>query len=302
MNSENLRIATLVPAATDIVCALGLGSSIVAVSHECDHPMAEGLAVATSSNVPAAGVGGEASASEVDAAVSAAVAAGQALYGVDTGLLASLEVDLVVSQTICDVCAVRSDHFSHELGPDVAFVDLNATSVEGLYADIEAVAAALGVTDRGEVLNRAVAQRLAAVRGRTRGSTPLRVATIEWTDPLFIGGHWVPEIVELAGGANCLGSAGTPSHRIAASDLLAADPQVVLVLPCGFDLDGAHEEAARMSTTSLVDLPAECQVWALDANRLMSRCTHIVATAVETVAAILSGDEPDGACARRILR
>lgn len=299
---HDLRIAALVPAATDLVAALGLGSNLVAVSHECDHPIAAGLPVVTGSHIPAAGVGGDAQAAKVDAAVSQAVVDGQALYTVDTDLLSTLEVDVIVSQTICDVCAVRRDHFSDRLHPGIGFVDLTATSLAGLYADIDALGATLGVADRAEALKQAIQLRITDVARTSRSSNPKRVATIEWSDPPFVGGHWVPEVVELAGGVNSIGDAGAPSRRMNPTEIIESRPDVMLVLPCGFDLDGAVAEAERMLDSTMSELEPGCEVWALDANRLLSRCTPAIATAVETVAAILSGADVDPHSAIRIER
>lgn len=286
-----MRIATLVPAATDLVAALGLAGDIVAKSDECDHPLVAEASVVTSSRIPAAGVGGDAAAVDVDTAVSATIAAGDALYEVDLAALHELEVDVVVSQTICDVCAVRRDHFADDLPDHVTVIDVTATSLDGLRSDIEALASALDVPGRSAPLIASLDARIAMVRQRVAGRTRPHVVTIEWTDPPFLGGHWVPEMVELAGGTHLLASEGAPSRRCTWDDVVAAEPAIVVVLPCGYDLDGSVAEAERLVADELFD-PATA-VWAIDANALTSRCTTAFATAVEVFGAIVSGDDVD---------
>ena len=294
MSHAPLRIATLVPAATDLVAALGLADAIVARSHECDHPLVADRPVVTSSNVPAAGVGGDTDPAEVDAAVSATLAEGGPLYTVDTDRLAELEVDVVVSQTICDVCAVRRDQFDGELAEHVRVVDVTAVDLDGLRRDITELAAALGVPERADALIGSVDARVQTVRQRAAGRRRPAVATIEWTDPPFVGGHWVPEMVELAGGRHLLTSPGEASRRCGWDDLLGTTggdaAEIVLVLPCGYDLAGTVREAERLVAGPLAG--SDAAVWALDANALTSRCTAAYATAVETIAAIVAGEKP----------
>ncbi len=298
MSHAPLRIATLVPAATDLVAALGLADAIVARSHECDHPLVADRPVATSSNVPASGVGGDADPADVDAAVSASLAEGAPLYSVDTTLLTDLEVDVVVSQTICDVCAVRRDQFDDDLPDSIRVVDVTATDLDGLRRDIRELAAALGVADRADALIATVDGRISAVRQRAAGRRRPKVATVEWTDPPFVGGHWVPEMVDFAGGQHLLTSVGEASRRTTWAELIGDEPDLVIVLPCGYDLDGATTETERLLDGALAETHAE--VWAMDANALTSRCTTAYAAAVEAMGAIVAGEEPAPGSARRV--
>lgn len=276
-----MRIASLVPSGTDIVAALGLADRLVGVSHECDHPCAEGLPVLTRSRVPSAP---EQGAAAVDAAVSAAMAEGGPLYLTDRELLAELAPDLVISQDICDVCAVRGRDAHEALPAGAALVTLRATSVAGLAADLRRVGVAAGVDGAA-----AAETWLEAMAEIDEAGAPRRVLTLEWSDPPFVGGHWVPELVERAGGRNVLAEVGAPSRRVTPEAVAAARADVVLFLPCGYDLAAAAREAEA--------LPAgEAPLWACDANRLFSRCTpEALLGGLRLVSAILRDEQVDPA-------
>ncbi|WP_434425623.1 ABC transporter substrate-binding protein [Nannocystis pusilla] len=290
------RIACLVPAATDLAADLGL--DIVGVSHECDHPIARGLPVLTRSRIAAMHPRGPGPA-EIDLQVSAAVAAGEPLYTVDRAALARLAPDIVLSQAICNVCAARAD--SCDLPPGASLVELAATSLSGLADDVRAVAAAAGVPERGEACLADIAANLAAL---VRPLDRPRTLALEWGDPPFLGGHWVPELVALAGGAHLLSGTGQPSRRASWAEIAAADPDLVVFMPCGYDLAAAAAEAealCRSSPLGRIRCVRAGQLWAVDAVRLFSRCTpRSVTHGAAVLAALLRGDEPPIAQACRI--
>ncbi len=287
------RVACLVPAATDLAAQLGL--EVVGVSHECDHPCARGLPVLTRS-VLAAHPGQPA---EIDRQVSAAVAVGEPLYFVDRAQLAALAPDLVISQSICDVCAARVG--ADELPPGARIVELMARDLAGLAADIRAVATAAGVPACGEAC---LAELTTALASLPRASGRPRVLALEWGDPPFLGGHWVPELITLVGGQHLLSGTGDASRRAAWSEIAAADPDLVVFMPCGYDLAAALAEARTLVATSpLGDLPCVRRgaLWATDAVALFSRCTpHSVVAGATTLAALLRGEPPPPGTAIRV--
>ena len=292
---QSPRVACLVPSATDLAAHLGL--NIVGVSHECDHPRARGLPALTRSAI-AAGPGAHAPA-EIDRQVSAAAASGEPLYTVDRALLSALAPQLVLSQAICDVCAARAD--ACDLPPGARLLELAATDIAGLIADIRAVADAADVAARGEDCIAQLTARLAAVPA---GSARPRVLALEWGDPPFLGGHWVPELVERSGGHHLLAAPGQPSRRATWSEIAAADPDILVFMPCGYGLaESAREAVALCERPEIGALRCVLagQLWATDATALFSRCTpQSVVAGVETLAAIFAARPVDPARACRI--
>lgn len=292
-------VASLIPSGTDIVAALGHADALVGVSHSCDHPAAEGLPVLTRSTVPAAGSPQAAAPGEVDSAVVGAVTAGRALYEADTDRLAELAPDVVLSQDVCDVCAVPGSDAAAGVPEGARLVMLTATTIAELEGDLVAVGEAIGNVEAARRVWGATRDRIDEVRAAVRGAPRPRVLSIEWTDPPFVGGHWVPELVEAAGGEHLLSSAGEASRRLGWSDVAEADPDVILSLPCGYGLaTAAAETQERLADSPLGETRAARNgaVWALDATRLTSRCTPTVADAAATVARILHpglAGEPD---------
>lgn len=290
------RIASLLPSATDLLFDLGLGESVVAVSHSCDHPGAAGLPVLTRSIVDAA-----APQAEIDRAVSEAVRAGRALYVVDGELLDHLNPDLVVTQGVCEVCAVTPGTVEAAVRylpgclPASQVLSLEGRSVAGILDDLRSLAHVAGVGERGERLAAEAKARWQAVRPAP--SAP-RVLTLEWTDPPFYGGHWVPEQVERAGGVNVLGAAGTDSGRATWEGVTALDPDVIVVMCCGYGL--AENEAFARTLLDRADLRAvrEGQLWAVDANALFSRPALGVVRGAEVLAALLRGEASGGRSVR----
>lgn len=258
-----LRIASLVPSATDIAVALGLADCLVGVSHECDNPAVRGrgLPVLTSSVLPMAPAVPPA---EVDAAVAAA--GGAPLYAANVELLRSLAPDVVLTQDVCDVCALPGRDVDVPEG--AVMVTLSARSLAGLEDDLLRVGEACGVSDAAVGL----IQRLRAIRfevmGRIGGARRLKAVSLEWGDPPFVGGHWVPEMVGTAGADHLLVAPGDPSVRSSWDVVGAAEPEVVLFMPCGYSLGQAVDEGR-----GLVGRLPGAAWWAVDASALFSRCT-----------------------------
>src|SRR5688500_8405873 len=200
----SVRIASLVPSATEMLFALGLGDRVAAVTHECDYPPgAEQLPHLTRSVIPE-GLG----AAEIDAAVRERTGRGEALYELDSDTLEALGVDLIVTQAVCEVCAVSFDDVqavAERLPTQPQVISLDPSTLGEVLADVPRLASAAGVDEAGEELAAESAERLEAVEQAVREAARPRVAALEWLDPLFIGGHWVPQMIELAGGLDLLG-------------------------------------------------------------------------------------------------
>ena len=305
-DSASPRVASLIPAGTDIVAALGLGAHLVGVSHECDHGVAAGLPVLTTSSLPSAAADEAPLApTEVDKRVIESVRAGEALYRTDTKLLASLRPDVVIAQDVCDVCAVPERQVAAELPTDCELVVLRATTLEGLAADLRAVGRALGADERAE-------QQIAAIRGGHARVAEIvanrprpRTLTLEWGDPPFLGGHWVPELVHVAGGQHLLVGPGEASRRSTWDEVAATDPDAIVFMPCGYSIEAAAAESRDLlARPEIAQLRAvrEGRWWATDATRLFSRCTPAVVTAVPVLAAILHPEALPAPSGRRAVR
>ena len=289
-----MRIASLIPSGTDLVATLGLSDQIVGVSHECDHPDVAGLPVLTSSVIPAPTEEGPSlPAAEIDHIVSSSVAAGESLYRTDRQLLNALAPDVIVSQDVCDVCAVNATSALEAMCdlPDGAeLVMLTATSVSGLYDDLAALGRALKVDDVANAVIADLREQIGMfyTAGRRRAQKA-RVLTLEWSDPPFLGGHWVPELVEITGAQHVITRPGEPSRRSTWDEITAADPDVIVFCPCGYNLHQASTEALRLGRRPEVAglrAVATGQFYAVDANRLLSRCTTNVIDAIRVFAAL----------------
>jgi iron complex transport system substrate-binding protein len=260
----------LVPSATEMLFALGLGDDVVGVTHECDYPPEATARPRLTRSVLPPGL----TAAEIDAAVREIVGRGEALYELDESLLRTLDVDLIVTQAVCAVCAVSYDDVRAAATrlpstPDVLSLD-PATFAEVL-GDIDRLATAAGATGAGETLRRDLDERLALIDAAVRQNSRERprVLALEWLDPPFVGGHWIPEMVERAGGNDVLGKAGQKSRRATWDELVTAEAEVVVVMPCGYDADRAAREAATYSEV-LAGLGAR-EVYAVDAAASFSR-------------------------------
>ena len=276
----------MVPSATEMLFALGLGDDVVGVTHECDYPPEATARPRLTRSVLPPGL----TAAEIDAAVREIVGRGQALYELDESLLRTLDVDLIVTQAVCAVCAVSYDDVRAVATrlpstPDVLSLD-PATFAEVL-GDIDRLATAAGATGAGETLRRDLDERLALIDATVRQNSRERprVLALEWLDPPFVGGHWIPEMVERAGGKDVLGKAGQKSRTATWDELVTAEAEVVVVMPCGYDANRAAREAATYSEV-LAGLGAR-EIYAVDAAASFSRPGPRLVDGVELLARLL---------------
>ncbi len=224
--------------------ALGLGDRVVAVTHECDYPPgAEQLPHLTRSVIPE-----HLDAREIDEAVRERTSRGEALYELDAETLEDLNVDLIVTQAVCEVCAVSFDDVravAERLPTQPEVISLDPSTLGEVLADIPRLAEAAGVPEAGERLTEELGERLEAVEQAVEGARRPRVAALEWLDPVFIGGHWVPQMIELAGGEDMLGLPGEKSRTAEWSEVEAVAPEVVVSMPCGYYAEQAAAETMR---------------------------------------------------------
>lgn len=289
------RIVSLLPGATETVAALGLESALVGISADCDAPSSILDRPRISQGVIAPGQ----SPQEIDREVREHAATGAPLYRVDAAALAALAPDLVLSQSLCDVCAPTPGGLTAEAVREAEVLSLDATDLDGVLADIARIASAAGAEAAGGALLAGLRRRLRAARHSPRHRP--RVLTVEWPQPLFIGGHWVPEMVQLAGGEP-LGTPGAHSVTVPWQEVVDFAPEVIVVMPCGLGLDAAAATlpalTQRAGWTSLPAVRAGA-VYVVDGNRHFSRPGPGLVTGVEVLAALLAGDGPDPGLARR---
>lgn len=269
-----LRIVSLLPSATEILFGIGAGEEVVGVTHECDYPPeALGLPKLT-----CASTGGGTTSAEIDRHVRAAVHAGSSLYHLDSALLARLDPDLIVTQELCAVCAVSYeivDSAAKRLRSDPRVISLEPACVQDVLANITQLGEITGHSAEARDLVAQLDSRITALRTRTaaRAERP-RTLVLEWTDPPMSAGHWIPELVELAGGIPVLANPGANSRRLDWAAIAAAGPEAVIVAPCGFDLvktRRAIDELGAVDTwRSLVGQLAG-RVLGLDGNAYLSR-------------------------------
>ena len=257
-----MRIASLVPSATEMLFALGLGDAVVAVTHECDYPpAATGLPHLTRSVIPEG-----LPAAEIDRAVRDRTERGEALYELDEDALRRLEPDLIVTQAVCEVCAVSFDDVraaAARLPSRPRVVSLDPSTLGEVLRDLPRLAATAGVPVAGDELASESARRLDAVRDAVAGAPRPRVVALEWLDPPFIAGHWVPQMMELGGGEDPLGLAGEKSRTASWEEVAAARPELVVSMPCGYDAQRAaretldhRDELARLGAARTVAVDA----------------------------------------------
>jgi iron complex transport system substrate-binding protein len=284
------RICSLLPSATEIVYALGLGEQIVAVTHECDYPSdAASKPRVTTSIINSDGL----SSGEIDAAVRESLVQQATIYRLDQDLLADLEPDLVLTQELCDVCAVGFDTVRDAcaaLPAPPRVVSLEPTSLTEVLDSVELVGRLAGALPEAIALRAELVRRIQDVQKAVDGCDRLRVLTMEWIEPVFVGGHWVPEMVEIAGGVDVLGMAGKPSREASWEEITASDPDAIVVMPCGFGLDRSMEEYRK------AELPAQWHdlravksgcVFAVDGSSYFNRPGPRLVDGVEILASIL---------------
>ena len=268
-----LRVVSLLPSATELVCALGAEAELVGISHECDFPACvRTRPVLTRSRLDGAGTSGD-----IDRAVRALVADALSIYAVDERALAELGPDLIVTQALCQVCAVSLDDVKSAVAriarrDGLRVVSLSPTRLADVLDDVERVGEALGRAETAHAKRRELETRIEALAARARSarSRP-RVVSIEWLDPLMLGGLWMPELIELAGGVPLGVRAGEPAPTVTSERLAELAPDVVLVKPCGFSLERALAERALLDTELLPHLPPGARVYVADGSAYFNR-------------------------------
>jgi iron complex transport system substrate-binding protein len=279
-----MRIASLVPSATEALFALGLGDSVVAVTHECDHPAeVADLPRLTSSVIPAG-----LDPADIDARVREVTGRGEALYRLDERVLAELEPDLIVTQALCAVCAVSYDDvraMAARLPGPPRVISLDPESLEEVLGDLTRLAWATGNPRLGERLVKDLRGRLAAIASAVERAPRPRVAALEWLDPVYAGGHWVPEMIAAAGGEDVLGEAGRKSRVVSWEEVEAARPELVIAMPCG--LYAAEAAAQTREHAERLRKLGAARVLAVDAASSFSRPGPRLVDGVELLAHLL---------------
>ncbi len=279
-----MRIVSLLPSTTEILFAIGAGDDVVGVTFECDYPPeARERRIVSTSAMPEG-----LTPAEIDAYVVDAVARGEDLYHLSEDALSGLDADLVVTQDLCAVCAVDvsvvDDALAH-LGCTAEVLTIDPHTLEEVFASIETLGKATGHEPEAAALIAGQRGRLAAVRDRVAGLPRPRVMLLEWTDPPYAPGHWVPEMIEAAGGEPLLGTTGARSVRVTWEAVHAAAPDLVVAAPCGYDLAGARRLADELVAAG--SLPAGVPVHAVDANAAWARPGTRLVDGVEELASLL---------------
>ncbi len=297
-----MRIVSLVPSATEILFALGAGGQVVGVTFECDHPaQARGRRIVSTSTLPEG-----LDAAGIDAYVARLSSAGESLYLLDEGALSDLDADLVITPDLCAVCAVdvaSVQQALEHLGCRAEVLTTDPHNLAEVFESIVAIGDATGTSARARELVLALSARLETVRRKVEDRRRVPALVLEWTDPPFAPGHWVPDMVTWAGGECVLGWSGERSFRTTWPDVAAAGAEVVICAPCGFDLAGSMRLAGELLGRDV--LPEEVDVWAVDANASFARPGPRLVDGVEAIASILhpgTFDAPDPQIAGRVNR
>jgi len=284
-----VRIVSLVPAGTEIAWALGAGSDLVAVTHDCDFP----AAVRSLPRVTRSTIAVGATSRVIDTAVREAAERGESTFHLDADALAAARPDLLLGQTLCDVCAVTVAQLPRTIDPSPAVIPLDGDSLEGILADIVRVGEALGRSGEARAVVASLRGRIARVQALVADKPRPSVVCLEWLDPLFGVGHWVPEQVAFAGARELLGHAASRSVEVSLDQVAAADPDFLFVMPCGFDAQRAVTESASLRADprwSKLRAVREGHAFALDGNAYFSRPGPRVADGIELLASILHSD------------
>jgi iron complex transport system substrate-binding protein len=286
-----MRVVSLLPSATEIVAALGCADQLVGISHECDFPHQ----IVDRPRVTQCEIhGADLPSARVDAWVRETLASRGTLYTLDEALVRELQPDVILTQQLCDVCAVSYGSvaaFARSLARPPLVVNLQPSTLEEILADIGRVGAALGAAERADALTRELRARVDRVAGRaaTAAARPT-CFLMEWTDPPYCGGHWNPQLVELAGGIDPIGRVGQPSRRVTRDEIASADPDVIVLALCGYPLERARREAAGLAAQkswSGLRAVREGRVAIFDANAYFSRPGPRIVDSLEMLAAVV---------------
>ena len=292
-----MRICSLLPSATEVIAALGLSEELVGISHECDYPPSIGnVPIMVEPMIPPHGL----TSAEIDRQVAQLVASGQRLYRLNHDRLCDSRPDLILSQDLCHVCAVTPDQL-HEairaMPHQPTVLTLNPGTVHDVIDDVVRIGDAAGRSTEGHRLASQLRERLEAVRTRVQGlSHRPRVVCIEWLSPLYIAGHWVPEMVQLAGGQDVLAQPGTPSRVVTWDDIVAASPDLLIVMPCGFSVERTRTELSQlMQQPGQWPIPStlRADTFLVDASSYFSRPGPRLIDGIELLASILHPTNQD---------
>lgn len=294
-----MRIVSLLPSATEIVYALGLGDRLVGVTHECDFPdEAKRKPQLTKTFIEPKTRPGETLASAIDREVRESVHAAHSLYGIDAAMLEQLAPDLIITQELCDVCAVSSGLLQRTLAglhSSARVLALEPMSLAGVFDTIRQVGEATGTTDAAETVVAGLRSRLKALARsvRSRAHEKPNTFVLEWTDPPFACGHWTPELVEIAGGTPVLCFPNQPSRSVSWDEILTADPDCVIVAPCGLNLDATRNAMAELDAVSegwhRLKTSRMRRIHAIDGNQFNNRPGPRLVETAELFAAAIHG-------------
>ena len=284
-----MRIVSLLPSATELVCGLGLRQQLVGVSHECDYPNSViGLPVLTSSRIPEGLDSGS-----IDHLVTEQLKSDQALYDLNIDVLTSLRPDLIVTQALCDVCAVSGNDVARAVGglpnnPNV--INLEPNCLTDVLDTVELLAEAADCVKQGQIYLRELRYRISRVNNKSSVinlSDKPRVALLDWLDPIFDGGHWSPEIIELAGGIACFGNKKEPSQRRSWNDLIQAKPDIIFIALCGFNVERSMQDVENFFSSqdfSVLRDQVGSKIFLVDGNAYFSRPGPRLVDALEIMA------------------
>lgn len=284
-----MRIVSLLPSATELVCGLGLRQQLVGVSHECDYPNSViGLPVLTSSRIPQGLDSGS-----IDHLVTEQLKSDQALYDLNIDVLTSVRPDLIVTQALCDVCAVSGNDVARAVGslpnnPDV--INLEPNCLTDVLDTVELLAEAADCVKQGQIYLRELRYRISQVNNKSSVinlSDKPRVALLDWLDPIFDGGHWSPEIIELAGGIACFGNKKEPSQRRSWNDLIQARPDIIFIALCGFNVERSMQDVEDFFSSqefSVLRNQVGSKIFLVDGNAYFSRPGPRLVDALEIMA------------------
>lgn len=284
-----MRIVSLLPSATELVCGLGLRQQLVGVSHECDYPNSViGLPVLTSSRIPEGLDSGS-----IDHLVTEQLKSDQALYDLNIDVLTSLRPDLIVTQALCDVCAVSGNDVARAVGSlpnNPKVINLEPNCLTDVLDTVELLAEAADCVKQGQIYLRELRYRISQVNDKSsvinRSDKP-RVALLDWLDPIFDGGHWSPEIIELAGGIACFGNKREPSQRRSWNDLIQAKPEIIFIALCGFNVERSMQDVEDFFSSQefsvLLDQVGS-KIFLVDGNAYFSRPGPRLVDALEIMA------------------